>query len=203
MDSRIGSKFLNASIGFGGSCVKKDILNLVYLCRSYGLDEVASYWEGVISINEYQIERFATRMLKSMFDTLVNKRICLFGFAFKANTGDTRESPAIAVAKKLLGERAEVHIIDPRALANAKIDLQDTVGTVNYFEDPYEAAKDCDTIAVMTEWDLFKKLDYQKIYESMRKPAFIFDGRNILDHKTLYEMGFQVFPIGKPALSHF
>jgi len=203
MDSRIGNKFLNASVGFGGSCFKKDILNLVYLCRSYGLHEVADYWENVVMINEYQKNRFVLNMLHSMFNTLSGKRICLFGFAFKANTGDTRESPAISVARSLLGEHAEVVISDPRALRNAKFDLSDIDGSVSYVEDPYEAAERCHAIALVTEWDLYRELDYKKIYQSMAKPAFIFDGRNILDHEQLFRMGFNVFPIGKPFMTHF
>jgi len=203
MDNRIGSKFLNASVGFGGSCFKKDILNLVYLCRYYGLDDVADYWESVVRINDYQKERFIFNMLHTMFNTLVDKRICLFGFAFKANTGDTRESPAIDIAKRLVEERAEIIITDPKALENAKIDLADIEGKIHYIEDPYEAAKGCDAIAVMTEWEMYTTLDYEKIYQSMSKPAFIFDGRDLLDHKRLFEIGFNVYPIGKPRFSHF
>jgi UDPglucose 6-dehydrogenase len=203
MDSRVGDKFLHASVGFGGSCFKKDILNLVYLCRHYGLDEVANYWQGVVSINEYQKERFVLTMLSAMFNTLAGKKICLFGFAFKANTGDTRESPAIFIAKKLIDEKAELVITDPRALNNAKIDLNAINGTLSYIEDPYEASDGCDAIAVMTEWEIYKSLDFEKIYQSMVKPAFIFDGRNILNHKQLFDIGFNVFPIGKPLLTHF
>jgi len=203
MDSRIGSKFLNPSVGFGGSCFKKDILNLVYICRYYGLDEIADYWEGVIRINEYQRERFVRNMIDAMFHTLVNKKICLFGFAFKANTSDTRESSAIYVAKRLIEERAKLVITDPKALENAKKDLAGIDQDVRYVEDPYEAAKGCDAIAIMTEWDIYKTLEYEKIYESMNKPAFIFDGRNILDHKKLFEIGFNVYPIGKPPFVHF
>ncbi len=203
MDSRVGSKFLNASVGFGGSCFKKDILNMVYLCRFYGLSEVADYWEGVVKINEYQKERFVMNMLQAMFNTLAGKKICLFGFAFKADTGDTRESPAIFIAKRLCEERAHLMITDPKALDNAKTDLKGVVGDIEYVADPYTAASGCDAIAVMTEWKLYKELDYQKIYHSMVKPAFIFDGRNILNHQTLFDMGFNVFPIGKPPLTHF
>jgi len=203
MDSRVGDKFLNASIGFGGSCFKKDILNLVYICRSLGLDEVADYWEGVIKINDYQKERFILNMLSAMFNTLAGKKICLFGFAFKANTGDTRESPAISIAGKLAEEKAIIAITDPQALRNAMIDLDDIDGRISYVEDPYEAANGCDAIAVMTEWDVYTDLDYEQIYKAMTKPAFIFDGRNILDHERLFEIGFNVFPIGKPALTHF
>jgi UDPglucose 6-dehydrogenase len=203
MDSRIGNKFLNASVGFGGSCFKKDILNLVYLCGHYGLHEVGDYWEKVVKLNEYQKERFVLNMLGSMFNTLSGKKISLFGFAFKANTGDTRESPALCISKRLVNEQAEVVITDPKALKNAQHDLKDLDGKVNYTEDPYEAAAGCHAIAIMTEWDLYRNLDYQKIYQSMAKPAFIFDGRNILDHKKLFEIGFNVFPIGKPSRTHF
>ena len=203
MDSRVGSKFLNASVGFGGSCFKKDILNLVYLCRHYGLDEVADYWEGVVRINDYQKERFILNMLSAMFNTLAGKKICLFGFSYKANTGDTRESPAIFISKRLIEEKSELVITDPKALNNAMIDLNGIDGKISYVEDPYEASANCDAIAVMTEWEIYANLDFEKIYKSMAKPAFIFDGRNILDHKRLYEIGFNVFPIGKPALTHF
>jgi len=203
MDSRLGDKFLNASIGFGGSCFKKDILNLVYLCRQYGLDDVAEYWNGVVRINDYQKERFILNMLGAMFNTLAGKRICLFGFAFKADTGDTRESPAISVSRRLVEERAELVITDPRALENAEEDLADVQGVVAFVEDPYEAAAGCDAIAVMTEWDIYTTLDFEKIYETMRKPAFIFDGRNLLDHQRLFEIGFNVFPVGKRSLTHF
>jgi UDPglucose 6-dehydrogenase len=203
MDSRVGSRFLNASVGFGGSCFKKDILNMVYLCRFYGLTEVADYWEGVVKINEYQKERFVMNMLQAMFNTLAGKKICLFGFAFKADTGDTRESPAIFIAKRLCEEKARLRITDPKALDNAKTDLQGIAGDIEYIDDPYTAAEGCDAIAVMTEWKLYKQLDYQRIYQSMVKPAFIFDGRNISDHKMLFKMGFNVFPIGKIPMTHF
>ena len=203
MDSRIGSKFLNASIGFGGSCFKKDILNLVYLCQYYGLDEVAQYWLGVVTINEYQRQRFVLNMLSQMFNTLAGKRICLLGFAFKANTGDIRESPASYIARQLIEERAEIVISDPQAIANAKNDLQGLEADVDFIEDPYVAATGCDAIAVMTEWELYSKLNFSEIYDSMQRPAFIFDGRNILDHRQLFEIGFNVFPIGKPGMTHY
>ena len=203
MDSRLGDKFINPSLGWGGSCFKKDILNLVYLCRHYGLDEVAHYWEGVVKINEYQMERFVLNMLNAMFNTLAGKKVCLFGFAFKANTGDTRESPAIFIAKKLLEEKAELVITDPEALNNARIDLNGIDGKILYREDPYEASDGCDAVAIITEWEIYRDLDFEKIYLSMVKPAFIFDGRNILDHDRLFEIGFNVFPIGKTPLTHF
>ncbi|OQY49237.1 MAG: hypothetical protein B6240_03830 [Desulfobacteraceae bacterium 4572_87] len=203
MDSRVGAKFLNASVGFGGSCFKKDILNLVYICRHYDLNEVADYWEGVVKINDYQKERFILNMLQVMFNTLAGKKICLFGFAFKADTGDTRESPAIRIAKRLMEEKADLVITDPKAIDNAKSDLECTNGNVSYVEDPYEAADGCCAIALMTEWSLYKELDYEKIFQKMAKPAFLFDGRNILNHHALHKIGFNVFPIGKPPLTHY
>ena len=203
MDSRLGNKFLQPSVAFGGSCFKKDIMNLVYLCRHYGLEEVADYWAGVVRINDYQKERFILKMLHAMFNTLAGKKICLFGFAFKANTGDTRESPAILISQRLLEEQAELVITDPQALANAKADLVGVKGKISYIEDPYEAVVDCDAIGLITEWDAYSELDFERISRSMVRPAFIFDGRNILDHKRLFEIGFNVFPIGKPPLVHF
>ncbi len=203
MDSRIGSRFLASSVGFGGSCFQKDILNLVYIAESYGLDEVARYWESVVLINNYQKRRFVANMISTMFNTVADKRIAVFGFAFKADTGDTRESPAIDVVRQLLDERARVVITDPEALDNAKIDLGDCLDRVEMANDPYEAAKGAHAIAICTEWRQYRALDYKKIFDSMEKPAFIFDGRNLLDHQALYDIGFNVFSIGKPALKHF
>ncbi len=202
-DSRINPNFLNASVGFGGSCFKKDILNLVYICRHYGLSEVADYWESVVKINEYQQSRFVSRMLGAMFNTVVNKRIAIFGFAFKKDTGDTRESPAIFIAEKLLAERAALVITDPKALENAKQDLAGYEGDVSFVDDPYEAARGAHAVAVLTEWDCYRELDYRRIFDSMSKPAYIFDGRNILDHGQLYEIGFNVYPLGKREQTHF
>jgi UDPglucose 6-dehydrogenase len=202
-DSRIGPKFLNPSVGFGGSCFKKDILNLVYIAKSYGLQEVADYWEMVVKMNEHQKLRFVRRMVKEMFNTVAGKKIALFGFAFKADTGDTRESPAIYITRKLLEERALVSITDPQALDNARLDLKGIDQGVIYEPDPYKAAEDAFAIAVMTEWEEYKHLDYKKIFRAMKKPAFIFDGRNILDHQELFKIGFNVYPIGKSHLTHF
>ncbi|HET6595317.1 MAG TPA: UDP-glucose 6-dehydrogenase [Anaerolineales bacterium] len=200
-DERIGSRFLRASVGFGGSCFKKDILNLVYLCEHYGLPEVARYWEQVVLMNEYQEARFAANMVASMFNTVAGKRIALFGAAFKANTSDTRESPALAVCRTLLEERADIVMTDPYALDNACEDLKDLEGKITYEPDPYVAARHAHAIAVLTEWPQYTQLDYEKIYQSMTKPAFVFDGRNLLDHQKLYELGFNVYAIGKPALT--
>ena len=164
---------------------------------------MADYWESVVKINEYQQDRFIANILRSMFNTLAGKKICILGFAFKANTGDTRESPAIYITRKLLAEHAEVIISDPQALKNAAADLASVKGSVKYVEDPYRAASGCHALAILTDWDLYRKLDFRKIYKSMVKPAFLFDGRNIIDHKKCFALGFNVYPIGKPALSHF
>ena len=202
LDNRIGKYFLRSSVGFGGSCFKKDILNLVYLCEHYGLPEVARYWEQVVKMNEYQEMRFVSKMVSSMFNTVAGKRIALFGAAFKANTNDTRESPALEVCRALLEERADIVITDPQAMDNARHDLGELAKRVTFEADPYAAAKEAHAIAILTEWTQFKELDYEKIYNSMIKPAFIFDGRNLIDHKKLYQLGFNVYPIGKPALTH-
>ena len=202
MDRRIGPKFLHASIGFGGSCFQKDILNLVYLCEHFGLPEVAAYWEQVVSMNAHQRTRFVSNMIAKMFNTIVGKRIALFGFAFKADTGDTRETPALYVARELIEERAHVVITDPKALGNARRDLADLPqDLITYESDPYKAAEGAHAIAIMTEWRQFTELDYRRIYDSMEKPAFIFDGRNILDVDALYDIGFSVYPIGRPGKS--
>ena len=203
MDSRIGSRFLRASVGFGGSCFKKDILNLVYLCEHYGLQEVGDYWKQVVEMNEYQQARFVSNMVLSMFNTVAGKRIALLGAAFKANTNDTRESPALNVCRALLEERAEIVISDPHALDNARADLGDAAQHVTFEPDPYAAAEGAHAIAILTEWPHFIELDYEAIFRSMIKPAFIFDGRNILDHTRLHAMGFNVYAIGRPPLTNF
>ena len=200
-DSRIGSKFLKASVGFGGSCFKKDILNLSYLCETYGLHEAAAYWQHVVDMNEFQQNRFVRTIVNSMFNTIAGKRIAVLGFAFKADTGDTRESPAISVCKELLAERAHVVISDPKALDNAEKDLSE-LSNVTFEKDPYKASLDAHAIVVLTEWDIYKSLDYQKIFDGMLKPAFLFDGRNILDHDKLHNIGFEVYSIGKGRKTH-
>jgi UDPglucose 6-dehydrogenase len=203
MDARIGPKFLQAGVGFGGSCFKKDILNLVYLSYHYGLPEVAEYWEQVVRMNEWQEARFAERIVSSMFNTVSGKRIALYGAAFKADTGDTRESPALEVARCLLSERAQIVLSDPYALDNARESLGPLADKVIYEPDPCKAAQGAHAIAVLTEWKRYVALDYEAIYKTMVKPAFIFDGRNILDHQALFKLGYNVYPIGMPALTHF
>ncbi|BDA43347.1 UDP-glucose 6-dehydrogenase 1 [Coccomyxa sp. Obi] len=214
-DSRIGPKFLNASVGFGGSCFQKDILNLVYICETVGLKTVADYWHSVVQINDYQKQRFVERMIDAMFNTISGKKIAVLGFAFKKDTGDTRETPAIDVCKGLLSDNAKINIYDPKvteaqihndlSLGKFMWDHPTTGGAasprqnaVSVFKDAYEACKDSHALAVLTEWDEFKALNYQKIYDSMMKPAFVFDGRNILDHAKLREIGFIVYALGKP-----
>ncbi len=196
-DHRIGSKFLKASIGFGGSCFKKDILNLVYLCGYYGLPEVAAYWESVVKINEWQTHRVTSRMLERMFNTIADKKIAVFGFAFKANTGDTRESPANLVVRDLLAEHARPVVTDPKAIPDAKRDLKDVLDRVVFEEDPYKAAEGAHAVVVCTEWKCFAELDWKRIYKGMEKPAFVFDGRNILDASALRKIGFDVANVGK------
>ncbi|KAK9116540.1 hypothetical protein Sjap_015487 [Stephania japonica] len=215
-DSRIGPKFLNASVGFGGSCFQKDILNLVYICECNGLPEVANYWKQVIQINDYQKSRFVNRVVSSMFNTVSGKKIAVLGFAFKKDTGDTRETPAIDVCKGLLGDNARLSIYDPqvnedqirRDLTLKKFDwdhpthLQPmsptSLNQVSVVWDAYEATKDAHGICILTEWDEFKTLDYERIFENMQKPAFVFDGRNIVNTDKLREIGFIVYSIGKP-----
>ncbi len=196
MDHRIGKYFLKAGPGFGGSCFKKDVLNLVYLCRTYGLDEAADYWESVVTMNDVQQRRIVERMVKSLFNTLAGKRIALFGFAFKANTGDTRETPALTVAHLLNEEHAEIVVTDPKALRNAAKDLAG-LERVTLEPDPYKAAEGCDAIVIMTEWACYRDLDWARLYASMRKPALLFDTRNILDGKAMKALGFNVLAVGK------
>jgi len=202
MDTRIGAKFLQASVGFGGSCFRKDILHLSYLCEYYGLPEVADYWDSVVRINEWQTDRFFQNILHELFNTLVGKTITMLGFAFKQNTGDTRDSPAIPLCEKLVGENARVRIHDPKALENARIELKDLKGDVSFVEDVYEAADGAHALALVTQWDEYRELDYERIHQTMAEPAFIFDGRNHLDHDKLYKIGFNVFPLGKSPLKH-
>jgi UDPglucose 6-dehydrogenase len=202
-DSRVGPRFLRASVGLGGSCFKKDILNLVYLCEFYGLKEVAEYWEQVVKMNDYQQASFVSKMVTAMFNTIANKRVAVFGAAFKAHTSDIRESPALTICRKLLEEHAQVVLTDPYALESARIDLQDVADQVTFEPDPYAAVKGAHAIAVATEWPQYGELDYEAIYETMVHPAFVFDGRNILERERLYEIGFNVYSVGKPPLTHF
>lgn len=206
MDGRIGSEFLKASVGFGGSCFQKDILNLVYIAKSYGLNEVADYWEQVIIMNNHQRERFAHRIVKTLYNTVSDKKIAFLGWAFKKNTNDSRESAAIYIADYLLNEQALIQVYDP------KVSAQQMYSDLNYLntrsEDanerfvqvhptPYEACENVHAIAVLTEWEEFNSYDWEKIYNQMQKPAFIFDGRNVLDKAKLEKIGFIYGAIGR------
>lgn len=206
MDSRIGPKFLKSSVGFGGSCFQKDILNLVYIAKSYGLNEVADYWEQVIIMNDHQKRRFGTNIVKTLYNTVSGKKIAFLGWAFKKDTNDTRESAAIYVADDLLNEQANVAVYDPKVEGKTiyrDLNYLDTRSEeknkegVTIYNDPYEVCKDAHAVAVLTEWDEFKTYDWQKIYDNMKKPAFIFDGRNILDGDVLKDIGFIFQGIGK------
>ena len=205
MDSRIGSKFLKASVGFGGSCFQKDILNLVYIAKSYGLNEVADYWEQVIIMNDHQKNRFSRNIVSTLYNTIADKKIAFLGWAFKKDTNDTRESAAIYVADNLLYEQANIAVYDPRVDHKQVLFDLDYLETrtkeanakyVTSYDNPYEACKDAHAIAVLTEWDEFKDYDWQKIYDSMLKPAFVFDGRNLLDGQKLEAIGFKYQAIG-------
>lgn len=199
-DHRIGAKFLKAGPGFGGSCFKKDVLNLVYLCETFGLHTAAEYWTQVIRMNEHQQERIVSRLFKAMFNTLANKKVAMFGFAFKADTGDTRETPAGTVARLLNDEHVRLAITDPKAIPNAKRDLADIAGDgagIVFEEDPYVAAEGADAVLLMTDWSLYPALDWRRIFDSMRKPALVFDTRNCLDGEELRRIGFKVLNIGK------
>jgi UDPglucose 6-dehydrogenase len=200
-DSRIGPKFLKASVGFGGSCFQKDILNLVYLCEHFALPEVAAYWEGVVKMNDWQKHRFTGRIVKALYNSVADKKIAVLGFAFKKDTNDTRESPAITVCRDLLAEQARVVVYDPKVPADEiRSDILGKGNTnplLTVASSAYEAAKDAHALAVVTEWDEFKALDFAKIYASMSKPAFVFDGRNILDLAKLRQVGFRAAGIGK------
>ncbi|MGX7668075.1 UDP-glucose 6-dehydrogenase [Flavobacterium pedocola] len=205
MDSRIGAKFLKSSVGFGGSCFQKDILNLVYIAKSYGLNEVADYWEQVIIMNDHQKRRFAKNIIKTLYNTVSEKKIAFLGWAFKKDTNDTRESAAIYVADDLLSEQANVSVYDP------KVEAEQIYFDLNYLEtrqesenkarvtvitDPYKTCEGAHAIAVLTEWDEFKTYDWQRIYDGMLKPAFVFDGRNLLDKNKLEKIGFVYQAIG-------
>jgi UDPglucose 6-dehydrogenase len=214
-DSRIGPKFLKASVGFGGSCFQKDILNLVYLCQHFGLPEVAKYWEQVVRMNNHQRSRFAARIVQTMFNTVSDKQIAIWGFAFKKDTNDTREAAAIYVCRDLLRERARLVIYDPQVSEDqirselqqacrrsktgdiSSADLKVLEENVTVVHSAAEAAHDAHAVVVLTEWDELAQQDFADIRRNMPSPAFIFDGRNILDHQRLKDMGYDVHAIGK------
>lgn len=205
-DSRIGPKFLKASVGFGGSCFQKDILNLVYIARSYGLQEVADYWEQVIIMNNHQRKRFSRKIVQILFNTVSGKKITVLGWAFKKETNDTRESAAIYVADSLIEEQADIMVFDPKVrIDQMHADLNylnsrnsnENIVKLKTAKDPYSACYGAHAIAVLTEWDEFKEYNWERIYENMQKPAFLFDGRNILDIEKLEKIGFVCYALGK------
>lgn len=205
-DSRIGPKFLKASVGFGGSCFQKDILNLVYIARSYNLTAVADYWEQVIILNDHQKARFAENIIQTMYNTVNGKKIAFLGWAFKKDTNDTRESAAIYVADHLLEEEAHVVVYDPKVTAEQIYKDLDYLGTrspednrrlVTVINDPYAALNGAHAVAVLTEWDEFRTYDWAKIKEDMKKPAFVFDGRKLLNREQLAALGFDYYAIGE------
>ncbi|MBF7090662.1 UDP-glucose 6-dehydrogenase [Flavobacterium sp. ALJ2] len=205
MDTRIGSKFLKASVGFGGSCFQKDILNLVYIAKTYGLHEVADYWEQVIIMNDHQKRRFSNKIVKTLYNTVSDKKITFLGWAFKKDTNDTRESAAIYVADDLINEQAKIAVYDPKVSREKMLSdlsyletrsLEKNTKAVATFENAYDACNGAHAIAVLTEWDEFVAYDWVKIYDSMQKPAFIFDGRNILNKEELKNIGFVYLGIG-------
>lgn len=205
LDRRIGPDFLKASVGFGGSCFKKDILNLVYISRSYGLNEVADYWEQVIIMNDYQKKRFSNKIISTLYNTVSGKKIAFYGWAFKKDTNDSRESPSIDVADALIEERAHITVYDPKVSREQMLTDLNSLGTRSPLENEtylhvtnnaYQAAEDAYAIAILTEWDEFKTLNYTSIYEKMLKPAFLFDGRRILSNIVLPKK-LNYFQIGK------
>jgi len=206
-DRRIGSRFLSASVGFGGSCFQKDILNLVYICEQFGLKEVAAYWQQVVDMNEHQKSSFTGRIIKAMFNTVTRKKIAVFGFAFKKDTGDVRETPALTVCHMLLQDGADVHVYDPKVkLADALVefkyhDMEVDQRSFHFVDSPEAAADQAHAIVVLTEWDEFKTYAYETFFEKMLKPAFLFDGRNMLNHARLEEIGFEVHALGKAKLN--
>jgi UDPglucose 6-dehydrogenase len=211
MDSRIGSKFLKASVGFGGSCFQKDILNLVYICHTLGLEEVAHYWEQVVKMNDYQKVRFADQIISTLYNTVSGKKIAFLGWAFKKDTNDTRESAAIYVAKELIDDQAEIHVYDPKVSKEQIVkDLEyllDQQGAatsksaflarITVHTEPYKAMEDAHAVAILTEWDEFKSYDWERIYNDMKKPAFVFDGRALLNREQLTNLGFKLYTIGR------
>jgi UDPglucose 6-dehydrogenase len=205
MDSRIGPKFLKASVGFGGSCFQKDILNLVYIAKSYGLNEVADYWEQVIIMNDHQKRRFSKKIVQTLYNTVAGKKIAFLGWAFKKDTNDTRESAAIYVADDLINEQAYIALYDPKVQHDQVLRDLDYLETRNSeenskqitsFSDPYEACNNAHSIVILTEWDAFKDLDWNRVYDNMLKPAFVFDGRNLLDADKIRSIGFIYQSIG-------
>ena len=203
MDSRIGKSFLKTSVGFGGSCFQKDILNLVYIARSEGLEKVADYWEQILIINKHQRDRFSKKIINLIGKENLKPKVLLLGWAFKKNTNDTRESAAIYVTNNLLNKNIEIDIYDPKVkqsqvdfdLSNINADYDKSL--VNFIEEPFLNVSEYNIIAIMTEWDEFKDYDWEKIYKKTIKPSYIFDGRNILEIEKIKKIGFNYIGLGR------
>ena len=203
MDSRIGNNFLKTSVGFGGSCFQKDILNLIYISRSIGLKKVANYWEQILIINEHQRNRFSNKIIQYIKSEHLEPKVLLLGWAFKKNTNDTRESAAIYVANNLINENISVDVYDPKVnqkqvnLDLSNMNLNYDKSLVNFIKDPFLSISKYNIIAIMTEWDEFKRYNWETIYENIKKPAYIFDGRNILDINEIKKIGYNYIGIGR------
>ena len=206
-DSRIGPKFLNAGPGFGGSCFKKDILNLVYLCRNFGLQEVADYWESVVALNTWQQHRIARLVVDKLFGTVTGKRLAILGFAFKADTNDTREAPAIRICRDLLEEGAQLFIHDPKVASDqiardlyqepaSQTDGLSGTGSWVRASSVEDAVRGADAVLVLTEWQQYRELDWQSLAACMRKPAWVFDARAVADPAQIKNAGLSLWRLG-------
>ncbi len=204
-DKRIGEKFLSPGPGFGGSCFKKDILNLVYLCRFYNLESVANYWEQVLFINDWQKKRISSLIVEKFFGTVANKNIVILGFSFKYNTNDTRESPSIQIVKDLIENGAQLHINDPKVtskqieeelgLKEFQIDSVSS-GSWNFSDDVFNSSRNADAVVICTEWDEYKSMDWEKLSILLRKPSWIFDTRNVISKENLKKLDINIWQVG-------
>ena len=210
-DSRIGKSFLKAGPGFGGSCFKKDILNLIYLSNYFGLDEVATYWQSVINLNEWQKKRICHIIVDKLFGTISGKQIAILGFAFKANTNDTRESPSIEITRNLLEEGAKLKIYDPQVKkSQIKEDLQldensfykNNEGTWQFEYSVEKAFENSDAVVILTEWEIFNILDWEKLSKLMRKPSWVFDTRSIVNCEEILKTELRLWIVGEGVLNN-
>jgi len=201
-DSRVGPKFLTASVGFGGSCFQKDILNLVYICEQFGLHEVANYWQQVVDMNNHMKTAFANKIIHTMFNTVTAKKVAIFGFAFKKDTGDVRETPAITICDMLMQDGAILQVWDPQVSEESAVTEMKHHGMdvpeeqFKFCSSAQEAVEDAHAIVILTEWGEFKTYNYEDFYQHMMKPAFIFDGRNLLEPAKVERIGFELHQVG-------
>ena len=216
-DQRIGSRFLDSGPGFGGSCFKKDILNLVYLSEHFGLPEVASFWESVVTLNTWHQHRISKLITKKLYGTLSGKKIAILGFAFKSDTNDTRESAAIQICKDLIEEGSALYIHDPKVnhqqisrdlnVKETKSDSQyklssnsEIEGSWQSVQDLDEAFKNADAIVILTEWKEYSNLNWEKISQIMRQPSWIFDSRSITNPQKIINSGLNLWRIGDGSI---